>query len=55
MVLNSDNSLIGIPKEGFGFSDYYHSTLKRPKFDDFKFTVNEDQTKRILVKIKYML
>jgi len=47
-------SFIGIPKEGFGFSDYYHTGLKRPKFDVFKFVLNKNQNKRILMKIKYI-
>lgn len=27
-----------LPKEGFGFSDYYHSGMSRPKFESFDFT-----------------
>ena len=29
-----------LPKEGFGFSDYYHTGLTRPKFDSFKFNID---------------
>jgi len=47
-------SFIGIPKEGFGFSDYYHSGIKKPKFDAFKFTLEKDQKKKIAVKVRYM-
>ena len=47
-------SVIGIPKEGFGFSNYYHTNLKRPKFDQFKFVLNEDQKQKIIIEIKYM-
>lgn len=47
-------SFIGIPKEGFGFSDYYHSGIKKPKFDAFKFTLEKDQKKKINVKVRYM-
>jgi uncharacterized protein (DUF2141 family) len=47
-------SFIGIPKEGFGFSGYYHTGLKRPKFDVFNFVLNENENKRILMKIKFM-
>ena len=45
--------MLGIPKEGFGFSDYYHTGLKRPRFDSFKFTVDNGQVKKITVKMRY--
>ncbi len=55
---NSDGkmnyNLFGIPKEGFGFSNYYHTGLKRPKFDAFSFVVNENQKQKIYIKIKYI-
>jgi uncharacterized protein (DUF2141 family) len=41
-----------IPKEGFGFSDYYPESLKRPKFDDFKFLLNR-QKRTVKIRIKY--
>ncbi len=47
-------SIVGIPKEGFGFSNYYHKGLKRPDFDVFKFTLNKNQYQKIVMKIKYM-
>jgi uncharacterized protein (DUF2141 family) len=34
-----DNNMIGMPKEGFAFSNFYLSGLSRPSFDDFKFDV----------------
>lgn len=46
-------SFIGIPREGFGFSDYYHSGLTKPKFDAFKFTL-EKEKKKITIKVRYM-
>ncbi len=46
-------NFIGIPKEGFGFSDYYHSGLTKPKFDAFKFTL-EKEKKKITIKVRYM-
>lgn len=55
---NNDDKMnynfLGIPKEGFGFSDYYHTGLTRPKFDVFKFVLNKNQNQKILMKIKYM-
>lgn len=47
-------NFFGIPEEGFGFSDYYHTGLSRPKFDSFEFTVNENNTTMVTVKMKYM-
>jgi len=44
---------IGIPREGFGFSGYYHKGLKKPKFEDFAFQLNKADTV-IHVKMKYM-
>jgi uncharacterized protein (DUF2141 family) len=46
-------NFIGIPREGFGFSDYYHSGLTKPKFDAFKFTL-EKEKKKITIKVRYM-
>jgi uncharacterized protein (DUF2141 family) len=47
-------NFLGIPKEGFGFSDYYHTGFKKPKFDAFKFIIEPDQKKVITIKIRYM-
>ena len=44
---------LGLPKEGFGFSGYYHTGIKRPKFDDFRFTVVQGQEMKITVRMKY--
>lgn len=56
---NSDGVMeynrLGIPKEGFGFSDYYHTGLKKPKFDSFKFTLDKRQKKSIKIKVRYIL
>jgi uncharacterized protein (DUF2141 family) len=60
-LLDDENSngkmeynFLGIPKEGFGFSDYYHKGLKRPKFESFKFSIDKGQTKKLTVRIRYM-
>jgi uncharacterized protein (DUF2141 family) len=60
-LLDDENSngkmeynVVGIPKEGFGFSDYYHKGIKKPRFDSYKFSINKDQTKRITIRIRYM-
>ncbi len=60
-LLDDENSngkmeynFLGIPKEGFGFSDYYHKGITKPKFDAFKFSLDNDQTRRITIRIRYM-
>jgi uncharacterized protein (DUF2141 family) len=60
-LLDDENSnsemeynFIGMPKEGFGFSNFYLSGLKKPKFDQFKFTLNKEQKLRINMKIRYL-
>ncbi len=39
------------PKEGHAFSDYYHSALRRPVYNDFKFVLKGD--KKVVMKMKY--
>lgn len=36
-----DYSLLGIPREGFGFSGILNEICKRPKFSDFQFEVGK--------------
>lgn len=43
-----------LPDEGFGFSNYVHSGLTRPKFDAFKFHVKSSSKTAVTVKVKYM-
>ena len=53
---NGDNKIdygLIFPKEGFGFSDYYHTSLYLPKYDDFDFQLNE-QEKTVTVKLRYL-
>lgn len=47
-------NFLGIPREGFGFSDYYSSGFSKPKFDNFKFTLDKGQKKKITVKVRYI-
>jgi uncharacterized protein (DUF2141 family) len=49
-----DYNFIGIPKEGFGFSNYYHSGLTKPKLKSFAFEVIENKNTKVEVKMKYM-
>ncbi|HKL33302.1 MAG TPA: DUF2141 domain-containing protein [Tangfeifania sp.] len=48
-----NNSFIGVPKEGFGFSNFYLPGFKKPKFSDFSFTLTEN-TETMQVKLRYL-
>ena len=48
-----DKNLIGVPKEGFGFSDFYLEKLKAPSFNEFKTEIKSEGNK-IQIKVKYM-
>ncbi|MDX2359644.1 MAG: DUF2141 domain-containing protein [Crocinitomicaceae bacterium] len=42
-----------LPKEGYGFSDFLHTSYtSRPKFNDFKFELNSHKT--VSMEIRYM-
>lgn len=43
-----------MPKEGFGFSNYYHTGLKKPSLEKFKFTISAGQPNSIAVKLRYL-
>ena len=47
-----DKNFIGIPKEGFGFSNFFMEKMKKPLFNEFK-TDLKTQSK-IIIKVKYM-
>jgi uncharacterized protein (DUF2141 family) len=42
-----------LPEEGFGFSDYYHTGMRRPKFDQFDFVLMPE-TKTVEIKLRYL-
>ncbi len=46
-------NLIGVPQEGFGFSGYRHKGIRKPPFNNFIFRVEENQTEKIVVEMKY--
>jgi uncharacterized protein (DUF2141 family) len=46
-------TFIGIPKEGYGFSNFYHTGLKMPTFSDFSFNLSEI-TGILKIRIRYM-
>jgi len=45
-------NILGLPKEGFGFAGYYHRGIRRPNFDNFKFTIAEEKVSKE-IKIRY--
>lgn len=44
---------LGIPKKGFGFSNFYLNGLIKPVFDDFSFSLGKNEVKALTVKMKY--
>jgi len=46
-------NIIGVPQEGFGFSGYRHKGIRKPPFNNFIFRVEENQTVKIDVEMKY--
>lgn len=40
------------PKEGFGFSEYYHDSFRLPRYSDFAFDLTSNKT--IKVKFRYL-
>jgi uncharacterized protein (DUF2141 family) len=60
-VLDDENNngkmeynLIGMPREGFGFSNFYLTGLHRPVFKDFSFKIIQNETKTVIVRMKYL-
>ena len=49
-----DYNFLGIPKEGFGFSNYYHEGLSKPHFDKFKFEINTIPLELIEIRLRYI-
>ncbi|NDP22511.1 MAG: DUF2141 domain-containing protein [Paludibacter sp.] len=46
-------NILGIPQEGFGFSNYLHKGIKIPAFNDFSFIVEKNNIVEISVTMKY--
>lgn len=49
-----DYNLLGVPKKGFGFSNFILKKLRKPRFKDFSFTVTDKEQKNIEVKMMYL-
>jgi uncharacterized protein (DUF2141 family) len=54
---NSDKvmkyNLLGMPLEGFGFSNYVHKGFSRPVLSDFDFTVSENKPCKVVMTVQY--
>jgi uncharacterized protein (DUF2141 family) len=50
-----DYNLIGIPKEGFGFSNYYHKGFFKPKIYSFQFEVVASKSAKVEIIMRYLL
>ena len=60
-VLDDENNdgkmnynIIGLPTEGFGFSNYIHKGIRKPKFKNFSFDVGLSQKIMIEVDMVYL-
>ncbi|MES2064611.1 MAG: DUF2141 domain-containing protein [Bacteroidota bacterium] len=47
-----DKNLIRIPKEGFGFSNFFMTKMKKPAFEDFMIELKTHPA--VEIKVKYM-
>lgn len=62
MVLLDDENMSGdmdfnfmrMPEEGFAFSNFYLTGLKRPHFEDFDFSLIKTQQMLITMKLRYL-
>ena len=61
-ILDDENSdykmeynMIGMPKEGFGFSNYYHAGFTKPNFKQFLVVINPSQKSPITFNLQYIL
>lgn len=49
-----DYNFLGIPKEGFGFSEYYHTGLSKPSIEDFRINIKKGKTNKFNCKVRYL-
>lgn len=48
-----DKNMVRMPREGFGFSNFFMEKLKKPSFDDFKMQL-KNQGNQFAIRVKYM-
>jgi len=49
---NMDYNWMGVPKEGYGFSNFIHKGFSKPDYSDFEFILNE-KTKEMNISLRY--
>ena len=61
-ILDDENSdykmeynMVGLPKEGFGFANYYHGDFSKPNFKQFLVVINSSEKSPILFNLRYIL
>jgi uncharacterized protein (DUF2141 family) len=61
-ILDDENSdakmeynMVGMPKEGFGFSNYYHSGFTKPNYKQFLVNINPSEKSPIVFQLRYIL
>ena len=60
-VLDDENTdrkmnytLMGFPKEGYGFSNFYHRGFTKPTFSDFVFEVTNQTKDTVKIRLRYL-
>lgn len=60
-LLDDENStgvmeynFVGMPKEGFGFSNFYLTGMKKPHYEQFKFVLGREERRTITMKLRYL-
>lgn len=48
-----DKNMVRMPREGFGFSNFFMEKLRKPAFNDFKMQL-KNQDNQFAVRVKYM-
>lgn len=61
-ILDDENSdakmeynMVGMPKEGFGFSNFYHSGFTKPNYKQFLVNINPSEKSPIVFQLRYIL
>lgn len=50
-----DYNWIGMPTEGFGFSNYYHSGFSKPHYESFEIEIKPNAENQVIMKLRYIL
>lgn len=49
-----DYGWLGVPLEGFGFSNYFHKGFSKPKYDQFEIEIVADKVNVINMPVRYI-